>query len=228
MLDLAEHGIGELARIQREALGRVSARLLLVATRNDGKLRELRAAARGHRACASRRSPSHPEMPATCERTARRSTRTRARRRAAPRATRLWTLADDSGLEVDALGGAPGVRSARYAGVHGDDAANNAKLLRELGGTHRPPRPLRLRAGARAPRRRDRRHRARRLRGRDRRRAARQGRLRLRPAVHRPSAFPDRTMAELDRHEQERRSATAARRCAPSCRCCARTWPEIR
>lgn len=42
-------------------------------------------------------------------------------------------LADDSGLEVDALGGAPGVYSSRYAGEDGNDAANNAKLLRELG-----------------------------------------------------------------------------------------------
>lgn len=41
-------------------------------------------------------------------------------------------LADDSGLEVDALGGAPGVYSARYSGINATDAQNNAKLLREM------------------------------------------------------------------------------------------------
>ncbi len=43
-------------------------------------------------------------------------------------------FADDSGLEVDALGGRPGIHSARYAGEHGDSNANNALLLRELEG----------------------------------------------------------------------------------------------
>jgi XTP/dITP diphosphohydrolase len=46
----------------------------------------------------------------------------------------LPALADDSGLEVEALGGAPGVHSARYAGPHATDAENNAKLLRKMEG----------------------------------------------------------------------------------------------
>jgi XTP/dITP diphosphohydrolase len=48
--------------------------------------------------------------------------------------TGLPTLADDSGLEVDALGGGPGVRTRRYAGERATDEENNAKLLRELEG----------------------------------------------------------------------------------------------
>ena len=48
------------------------------------------------------------------------------------KASGLPTVADDSGLCTDALNGAPGVYSARYAGHHGDDDANNEKLLREM------------------------------------------------------------------------------------------------
>lgn len=52
--------------------------------------------------------------------------------RAASMATGLFALADDSGLEVEALGGRPGVRSARFAHERATDAENNAALLREL------------------------------------------------------------------------------------------------
>lgn len=48
--------------------------------------------------------------------------------------TGLPAVADDYGLVVDALGGEPGIMSARWAGVHGDDARNNAKLMREMEG----------------------------------------------------------------------------------------------
>jgi XTP/dITP diphosphohydrolase len=58
----------------------------------------------------------------------------RLKARAAARATGLPSLADDSGIEVDALGGGPGVRTRRYAGENATDADNNAKLLRELSG----------------------------------------------------------------------------------------------
>lgn len=68
--------------------------------------------------------------------------------RAAARATGLPALADDSGLEVDALDGAPGVHSARYAGAHGDDRANIERLLRELAARPAAPRRARFRCVA--------------------------------------------------------------------------------
>jgi XTP/dITP diphosphohydrolase len=57
--------------------------------------------------------------------------------------TGLASLADDSGLEVDALGGRPGVQSARYAGPGASDADNNRKLLAELAGVADPARRAR-------------------------------------------------------------------------------------
>ena len=65
--------------------------------------------------------------------------------RHASRASRLPALADDSGLEVDALDGRPGAWSARYAGPGASDAANNEKLLEELAGVPGPARSARYR-----------------------------------------------------------------------------------
>jgi len=65
--------------------------------------------------------------------------------RNAARHTGLPALADDSGIEVDALHGRPGIYSARYSGPDGDDAANNAKLLSELAGVPDAQRTARFR-----------------------------------------------------------------------------------
>jgi XTP/dITP diphosphohydrolase len=58
---------------------------------------------------------------------------------------KIWTLADDSGLEVDALQGAPGVHSARYAGELRDDAQNIRKLMQSLAGVPKEKRGARFR-----------------------------------------------------------------------------------
>jgi XTP/dITP diphosphohydrolase len=72
----------------------------------------------------------------------------RAKARQAAAACGLPALADDSGLEVEALDGAPGVYSARYAGVPSDDARNNAKLLAALAEVPRGRRQARFRCAA--------------------------------------------------------------------------------
>ncbi len=104
---------------------------LLVATRNAHKLAEIRGLLPGVEIVGTDAFPDVPdpeETGATFEANA------TLKAEAWRDATGLPALADDSGLEVEALGGAPGVLSARYAGAHGDTAANNAKLLRALEG----------------------------------------------------------------------------------------------
>ncbi|MGZ8464626.1 MAG: XTP/dITP diphosphatase [Candidatus Binatia bacterium] len=106
---------------------------LLVATTNPGKLAEVQAflSSRPIRIRSLRDLKDPPtvvEDGATFEANALKKARTLAG------FSGLLTLADDSGLEVEALGGAPGIYSARYCGREGDDAENNRKLLRELTG----------------------------------------------------------------------------------------------
>ena len=110
------------------------ARRLLVATRSRHKLRELRELlALGD--AVELLSPDDLGIDGEPDETGE-TFETNARIKARYYAARsgLATLADDSGLEVDALGGGPGVRTRRYAGPDATDADNNAKLLRELGG----------------------------------------------------------------------------------------------
>lgn len=71
-----------------------------------------------------------------------------AKARQAAAATGLPAIADDSGLEVDALSGAPGVWSARYAGEPSDDERNNAKLIRAMAGVPPDQRRARFRCVA--------------------------------------------------------------------------------
>ena len=97
---------------------------LLVATRNAGKLREVRARVQGLEVVSLDDVPPMPEVEET-EDTLDGNASLKAR--AAARASGLWSVADDSGLFVDALGGAPGVRSARYA--PGTDADRVQSLL---------------------------------------------------------------------------------------------------
>lgn len=106
---------------------------LVVATRSEHKLRELRALLRLDRAelvslddLGIKGEPV--EDGATFEANA------ALKARWAARQTGLPALADDSGLEVDALGGKPGIRTRRYAGENATDADNNAKLLAALRG----------------------------------------------------------------------------------------------
>jgi XTP/dITP diphosphohydrolase len=100
---------------------------LVLATRNPHKVRELEALLAPHEVLPL---PDGVELPPETGDTFAENALIKAR--AAGRATGLPAIADDSGIEAAALGGAPGVRSARYAGERASDEENLAKLLREV------------------------------------------------------------------------------------------------
>ena len=116
---------------------------LLVATTNAGKLREFERllAGQGIELVSLRDLPRAPEVEEDGETYA-----DNARKKAMTLArwSGVSALADDSGLEVDALGGAPGVRSARYAGPDQDAAANRHKMLEALDGVSEDKRTARF------------------------------------------------------------------------------------
>ncbi|GER24158.1 non-canonical purine NTP pyrophosphatase [Zafaria cholistanensis] len=110
--------------------------VLVLATRNQGKLRELRDLLRGQipgldvdTQVIDAESAGAPDVAETGTTFAENSL---LKARAVAEATGLVAIADDSGLAVDVLGGAPGIFSARWAGTHGNDAANLQLLLDQL------------------------------------------------------------------------------------------------
>ncbi len=104
---------------------------LWLATRNLHKTREFHALLGD--SCALDDLGAHPEIGEIVEDGASFAENARLKAVAVSRQLPGWVLADDSGLEVDSLGGAPGIYSARYAGEKATDAANRAKLLAALG-----------------------------------------------------------------------------------------------
>ncbi len=183
---------------------------VVVATRNRGKLREIVPLLAGLKLDLATIDELAPDAElredgVTFEENA------LAKARQAARATGLPAIADDSGLEVDALGGAPGVYSARYAGPDADDARNNAQAARGApwppGGAARGAIPLRRRLRRSFARARDRARR--RLRRRDPRGAAGEATA---SATTRCFSFRPRagTMAELPLEEKNRLSHRAA------------------
>jgi len=106
---------------------------IVIATRNRHKLRELKVLL-ALRRIRWRSLADFPRLSAVKERGRTFDANAIQKAQAVARATGRLALADDSGLEVTALGGAPGVRSARFSGRHGNDRANNEKVLRMLSG----------------------------------------------------------------------------------------------
>ncbi len=137
LLDMGRAGVRSLMREQRRALAGRGERLLpprrvIVASGNAHKLKELSDIFGGAAELVSMKDAGFTadieENGKTFEENA------VIKAEAVARATGLPALADDSGLSVDALNGAPGVYSARYAGDHGNDQANNDLLLKNMEG----------------------------------------------------------------------------------------------
>jgi XTP/dITP diphosphohydrolase len=116
-------------------------RRLLLASGNPGKLVELRALLRG----LPVEVVSRPDLPDVAETGETFVENAILKAYAAALWSGEWALADDSGLEVDALDSAPGVLSRRYAGPDATDAERNARLLAELAGVPDPQRTARFR-----------------------------------------------------------------------------------
>lgn len=108
--------------------------MLVMATRNAKKRQELAALLEGTglAVCGPEACPGAPAEVEETGTTFRENALLKAR--AIAGACGVWAIADDSGLEVEALGGEPGVRSARFAGPGADDDANNRLLLQRLEG----------------------------------------------------------------------------------------------
>lgn len=109
---------------------------LLIGTTNDGKRRELAALLAPH-GLTVRSLADVGDYAEVVEDGATFAENARKKATEYARAFRCWVLADDSGLEVDALDGAPGIYSARFAGSDADDDQNNRHLLERLAGV--PP-----------------------------------------------------------------------------------------
>jgi XTP/dITP diphosphohydrolase len=116
---------------------------LLIATHNAGKIRELTGLL-SNLPLRLRRLSEFPHIAEVEETGETLAANAELKARLYSRQTNLWTLADDSGLEVDALGGAPGVLSARYGGANATSAERNARLLAALSHTDDPQRTARF------------------------------------------------------------------------------------
>jgi XTP/dITP diphosphohydrolase len=119
---------------------------LVFATRNRGKVAELRQLLAGVEVEVLSLDDLDVTVPEVVEDGDTFAANAAKKAREVSRATGLPALADDSGLEVDALDGAPGVISARYAGEPSDDEANNDKLLAAMAGVPDERRGARFRA----------------------------------------------------------------------------------